>query len=91
MNWFVFILMGLVTWRLTHLLSKEDGPFNMIFLIRKQLGQGFFGTLLDCFYCLSIWTSLPLALIYGKGWSEVMLLWLALSGFACLLEQATTK
>jgi len=39
MNYFYFILSVLVVWRLTHLLSKEDGPFNVIFIIRKKQGQ----------------------------------------------------
>lgn len=88
---FYFILSILVVWRITHLLGKEDGPFNIIFLIRKKAGAGFFGSLLDCFYCLSIWTALPFGIWLGTNWWEKILMWLALSGAACLLEQATTK
>ncbi|WP_024772545.1 DUF1360 domain-containing protein [Aquimarina macrocephali] len=91
MDWFIFILKGLCIWRITHLCSAEDGPFDMIITIRKWLGQGFFGSLLDCFYCLSIWVSLPFAIWKGESWSQILLLWFALSGLACLLEQATSK
>jgi len=91
MNYFYFILSVLVVWRLTHLLSKEDGPFNFIALIRKQAGAGFFGSLLDCFYCVSIWTALPFGLWLGIGWLEKILIWFALSSAACLLEQATNR
>lgn len=89
--WFEFILMSLAVWRITHLLGKEDGPFNIIFLMRKKAGAGFFGSLLDCFYCLSIWIALPFGIWLGITWWEKFLIWLALSGAACLLEQATTK
>jgi len=87
---FLFILLCLVVWRLTHLVSKEDGPFDIIYRLRKAVGAGFFGSLLDCFYCLSIWIALPFGLYIGVRWWEKILFWLALSGAACLLEQATT-
>lgn len=86
-----FILSTLAVWRLTHLLGKEDGPFNIIFLMRKKAGAGFFGSLLDCFYCLSIWVALPFGYWLCDHWVEKGIAWLALSGGACLLEQATTK
>lgn len=91
MNTWYFVLSVLAVWRLTHLFNKEDGPFDIIYLLRKKAGAGFFGSLLDCFYCLSIWISLPFGLWLGNGWIEKILGWLALSGAACLLEQATSK
>ena len=90
-NIFLFVITVLVTWRITHLLSKEDGPFDIIYLIRKKAGTGFLGKLLDCFYCVSIWIALPLGIWLGNIWWEKILYWLALSGAACLLEQATTN
>ncbi|MEJ0106695.1 MAG: DUF1360 domain-containing protein [Bacteroidota bacterium] len=89
MDTFQFAIITLVVWRVTHLLSKEDGPFNIIFSLRKAAGAGFFGSLLDCFYCLSIWIALPFGIYTGHVWQEKFLYWLALSGAACLLEQAT--
>ncbi len=87
---FHFILTVLVAWRVSHLLSKEDGPFDLIYLLRKKAGAGFFGSLLDCFYCVSVWVALPLGLCFGMSWWEKLLYWGAISGAACLLEQATT-
>ena len=80
----------LATWRITHLLSKEDGPFNSVYHLRKKAGAGFFGSLLDCFYCVSVWVAFPLGIWEGNNWWEKLLCWWALSGAACLLEQATT-
>lgn len=91
MNFFFFMMVTLVCWRVTHLLNKEDGPFDIIYLLRKKAGAGFFGSLLDCFYCLSIWTALPLGLWLGNSGMEKILCWWAISGAACLLEQATTN
>jgi hypothetical protein len=90
-NYYNFIISALSVWRLTHLLTKEDGPFDLFFRLRQKVGAVFFGHLLDCFYCLSIWLALPFAIGLGTNLKEVFLLWLALSGAACLLEQGTTK
>jgi hypothetical protein len=86
-----FILSILATWRLTHLISKEDGPWDMIYRIRRAAGAGFFGNLLDCFYCLSIWVALPLGIWLGHNGWEKILYWWALSGAACLAEQLTAS
>ena len=91
MNILYLALSVFAVWRLTHLLGKEDGPFDIIFLIREKAGKSFLGKLMDCFYCLSIWIALPFGIWLGQNWVEKVLVWLALSGAACLLEQATTK
>lgn len=91
MDVFRFVLGVLVVWRLTHLLYAEDGPWDVIVRVRRAAGEGFWGRLLDCFYCLSLWTAAPLALWLGRGWEERLLLWPALSAGACLLERATAK
>ena len=91
MDWFNFLIVSLVTWRVTHLLNKEDGPFDLVFLLRKKAGAGFFGSLLDCFYCVSVWVALPFGMWEGANWWQKLLYWWALSGAACLLEKATTN
>lgn len=85
--WFRFTLAVLATWRLTHLLAREDGPGDVIFAIRKWFGNGFFGKLMDCFYCLSLWVAAPIACLQVNGWREWPRMWLAISGAACLLER----
>ena len=91
MTVFFFVLITLAIWRITHLLSKEDGPFDVVYLIRKKAGAGFFGSLLDCFYCLSVWVALPFGMFQDVSWPEKFLYWAAFSGAACLLEQATSS
>jgi len=86
-----FVLCALAVWRITHLLAEEDGPWELIVRLRKRVGNGFLGRLLDCFYCLSLWISLPPALWLGGSWDLRMICWLALSGAACLLERTTAK
>ena len=91
MNWFYFILSLLAAWRVTHLLQAEDGPFDLIYRFRKALGHNVFGKMMDCFNCLSIWIAMPFAYFLGSSWTEKIILWLALSGGAILLERITHK
>jgi hypothetical protein len=87
--WFHLTLAVLATWRLTHLLAAEDGPWDIIARLRQAVGDSFFGRLMDCFYCLSLWVAAPVACLLTNNWKEWTLFWLALSGAACLLERAT--
>ncbi|MGZ3765064.1 MAG: DUF1360 domain-containing protein [Mucilaginibacter sp.] len=86
-----FVLCTLAVWRITHLLSQEDGPFDIVIKFRKLFGQGFFGTLLDCFYCLSLWIAIPFTVFLCREWLQGIITWLALSGAACLLFKFTDK
>ena len=86
-----FIVSTLAVWRITHLFSNEDGPFDLLFKFRKLFGQGFFGSLLDCFYCLSLWIAIPFAFFLCSDWLQGIITWLALSGAACLFYKFTDK
>jgi hypothetical protein len=78
----------LAAWRLTHLLVAEDGPWDVVLRLRLAAGNGFWGKIMDCFYCASLWVAAPLALLLGTGVRGRLLLWLAFSGGAILSERA---
>jgi hypothetical protein len=87
---FYWLVLGiLAAWRVTHLLQAEDGPWDVVVRLRKFVGNGFWGKLLDCFYCLSIWISVPCAYLIGENWRERIFLWLSFSAGASVLEQFT--
>lgn len=86
-----FVLCCLATWRLTHLLVAEDGPWDLVVRLRTRLGNSEAGRAMDCFYCTSLWLAIPMTFLVTQdpwGW---LLCWLALSGAASLLEQATSR
>jgi hypothetical protein len=85
-----FALGALATWRLTHLLAVEDGPGDVILRVRVRVGESWAGELLDCFNCMSIWAAAPVATVVAPRSRDLPLVWLALSGAACVLEQATS-
>jgi hypothetical protein len=86
-----FVLASFATWRLTHLLAKEDGPADLVVRFRARLGSGSAGKLMDCFNCLSVWVATPVALLTFRKPSDRLLAWLAVSGTACLLERAVQE
>ena len=89
---FYWLTVGILcVWRITHLLQAEDGPWDVVVRLRQLARAGFWGDLLDCFYCLSLWIAVPFALALGAEWSDRLLLWPALSAGGILLERITSK
>ena len=87
-----WLALGILSvWRVTHLLNAEDGPWDFVVRLRRRSGTGFWASLLDCFYCLSLWIAAPLAYFIGSRWFERLLLWLALSAGAILLERVVPE
>lgn len=85
------VVAALGVWRVTHLLEAEDGPWDLAVRLRRRAGTGFWGGLLDCFHCLSLWTGALFACAVGRDNRERVLLWPALSAGAVLLERVTTR
>jgi hypothetical protein len=90
-EWFQLVISTLAVWRVTHLFQAEDGPWDVIFRIRKLLGKSIFGTLMDCFYCLSVWFAMAPGFYFGRDWVEKIILWLGISGGAIILERISFK
>lgn len=88
---FAFLLAVLAVWRFTHLVAAEDGPFRMFARLRMKVGEGFWGTLLDCFYCLSLWMAAPFAFLLSRSWRERLLIWPALSALAILINRLADR
>jgi len=57
--------------------------------LRKRVGDGFFGGLMDCFYCLSVWLAAPFAWLLCNDLRTGVVVWLALSVAASLLFKIT--
>jgi hypothetical protein len=85
--WLRFVVALLATWRLAHLFAHEDGPWDVVVRLRASLGNGALGHLLDCFNCVSLWVSIPLAFFVGHDAIAIGAAWLGLSGGACLLDR----
>ncbi len=96
MNFFYLLLGGLATYRLSLLVSKEDGPAYLFRKIRRvprpnsSAKEG-----LSCEWCMSIWVS---ALVTTFFWWRGLIVdidwplyWLAMSAIAVICNQQWTK
>src|SRR5438105_2003642 len=89
---FYWLTLGILgVWRITHLLHAENGPWNVFDHLRGRFAKGLWGSLLGCFYCLSLWVAVPFTLLLTDAWKERLLLWPALSAGAILLERLSTR
>jgi hypothetical protein len=82
MDWYWTVAAILSVWRLTHLVHAEDGPWKLLLKLRA-LG----GSVFRCFYCLSLWIAAPFAWSLDADPKHFVLLWLALSAAAILIER----
>jgi hypothetical protein len=87
--WFRFTVAALATWRVAHLIAREDGPSDVIVRLRARAGDSAAGRLMDCPYCLSLWIAMPFALLLANSVPGWLAGWLAVSGGASLIEKLT--
>ena len=65
MNALHLIVLALATWRLSSLISAEEGPYNIFGRLRSKVGVYYIGErvdasgelakLISCTWCLSVW------------------------------------
>ena len=91
MNWFIFFISALATYRLALMLSSEEGPLAIFARMRRNVppktnpGRG-----IRCFVCWSVWIA-ALATLYllwlGLVSKEISpLYWMAISGAAVIIN-----
>ena len=86
-RYYGLLLGALGVWRITHAITVEDGPWDVFVRVRRALGGRGWGAVLLCFNCASVWVAVPFAAALASTVVEGVLLWLAVSGAACLLER----
>jgi hypothetical protein len=91
MQFYWFIIGVLAVWRLSFLLVAEAGPWDLFKGMRRRLAGSVFGDLANCFYCLSLWVSVPFGFLLNGTWKGRLLLWLALSAGAIIIETAVHR
>lgn len=100
-NPFNFLIYSLVCYRITQLISREDGPFDVFHKLRLLAGsydygsngriRTWYGRLIKCPYCLGFWVAIPLAIsLNGVNWQTV-LIWIAMAGMQSLLQGVSDK
>src|SRR5689334_11545658 len=76
-NWLTFIIAVLAVYRVARMVAEEDGPAFVFKRLRAAHtdDKRSFAVGIRCFYCISFWVALPvaLALVIVGGWD--VLLW----------------
>jgi hypothetical protein len=96
-------LIALAAYRVAHLVSLEDGPFNAALLLRVWARQRLNTELspgveaehwvtrgLHCPLCVSFWLTLPAGLLAPVAW-QFPLWWLACAGLVLVMHKAVDK
>ena len=86
---FRFVVSALAVWRVSFLLARESGPWELLAGFRRILGKSVLGGAFTCVKCLSVWVAIPFAFFVGGGRWEKLVIWLALSGMASLIDEWT--
>lgn len=79
------------TWRVAHLVAREDGPFDVVVRVRSRAGDGEVGALMDCPHCLGVWIALPFAWWLSDTWGGFGVAWLGVSGGASFLQRLVDR
>jgi hypothetical protein len=91
MDVMAFVLAGLAVYRLSRMLTDEEGPFAVFSKVRALFPPvGWLGRGLECSMCVSVWIALPVALWLdwaGNWW----LTWLALSAVTVIIRKWEVK
>lgn len=86
----ITILSMLAVFRLTYMLQEEAGPGDILFKLRTVINKNeFAASLLGCFWCFSVWVSVPFAVYLSSNSWEFVVYTLALSagaGFVSLTK-----
>jgi hypothetical protein len=92
----IFALASLATYRLSRMITDEEGPFAVFTTLRRLypptdwVGRG-----LECIMCVSVWVSLlATALVTMLGYADAWLwplTWLAMSAVTVLIRKWEQK
>ena len=95
MGWLLFVSGALATFRLSHLVARERGPFSVFERIRNALprGRGSAQEWLSCIFCFSLTASAVICALLWTGGLRLTLQewtvhWLSFSAVALILNQS---
>lgn len=92
MTLLILLIGGLVTWRVSNILAKENGPLMVFLRLRaylasKQKQMGGLYDMISCVKCVSVFVGLVVALAPAESFFELLLYALAFSAITALIER----
>lgn len=87
----LFILAALAVYRLSRMITDEEGPFSIFTKLRTAFPPvDWIGRGLECIMCVSFWVALPFACYVDWTWTTP-LTWLALSSVTVIIRKWEQK
>jgi hypothetical protein len=86
-----FLIAVLATWRVAHLVSREDGPYDVIVWLRRRAGNGAVGRLMDCPHCVGLWVAVPAAAWLTTTPADWIMTWIGVAGGASIAEHLIAR
>jgi len=87
----LFILFGLLIYRLSFLIAREEGPFSLFSRLRGRIDPSqstWIGRGINCPLCISFWLSFIIAYpLSDKSIYNIIFLWLSFAGLSMLFER----
>ena len=94
-TWLEFLVGCLATFRMSLLISKEDGPANAARKARMAAPAGWIKQGFHCPWCQSFWWGMVTALFFAFTgripWIDFVIYWLGFSAGAIAINQTFTK
>lgn len=93
----VVIIVGLTVWRISSLLVREDGPYDVLAKVRhtagvrydeysRAIGQNVIAKALTCVWCISIWVAGGAALFISDNVVNFLVNTLSMSAIAIIVN-----
>jgi len=81
----ILVLSVLAVYRISHMLTREDGPFDIFIGFRHRIGQhNWIGRGMNCVLCVSFWLSALTGFV--PGW---LLLWFGIAGAVTFIHKVS--
>lgn len=87
---FKFALLSFFVWRVSKMITDEEGPFEVFVRFRDRFSQGtWFGRGLRCLWCISFWLGLFIGVWLGpfEDWKWGIIYGISLSTVAIVLDE----
>lgn len=81
-----FIIVTLGVYRLSHIIVREDGPFDIFVHLRSWIGRpdrNWIAKGFNCILCVSFWLAGLVSLLLGLNW----VMWLGIAGGVQLIDR----
>lgn len=85
-----FALVTLAVYRVSRMITMEDGPLDVFARMRGKIDPNqktWIGRGLNCILCVSFWIALVSALIVSATWIE----WLAIAGVIAVYREVISR